>query len=119
MEFVAFERLTLGDFKAMKEELEMLRAFKFEVEKSQSVLLVHVKRKMQQQILQKKRKKCQQNKEVNCMSSFRWYEENEVIGKTIIEEDDLTLLEAGKIYIDAIFCERIRFPVQKRTANWI
>ncbi|HFU6605909.1 TPA: hypothetical protein ACGPFX_005678 [Bacillus pacificus] len=33
MEFVAFERLTLGDFKAMKEELEMLRAFKFEVEK--------------------------------------------------------------------------------------
>ncbi|BCC09599.1 hypothetical protein BCJMU51_p56 (plasmid) [Bacillus cereus] len=47
------------------------------------------------------------------MSSFRWYEENEVIGKTIIEEDDLTLLEAGKIYIDAIFCERIRFPVQK------
>ena len=81
MEFVAFERLTLGDFKAMKEELEMLRAFKFEVEKSQSVLLVHVKRKMQQQILQKKRKKCQQNKEVNCMSSFRWYEENEVIGK--------------------------------------
>lgn len=51
------------------------------------------------------------------MSSFRWYEENEVIGKTIIEEDDLTLLEAGKIYIDAIFCERIRFPVQKTNSQ--
>lgn len=33
MEFVEFERLTLGDYKALKEELEALRAFKIEVEK--------------------------------------------------------------------------------------
>lgn len=32
MEFVEFERLTLGDYKALKEELQALRAFKIEVE---------------------------------------------------------------------------------------
>ncbi|GAB6486232.1 hypothetical protein bcgnr5384_56360 [Bacillus cereus] len=32
-EFIEFERLTLGDYKAMKEELQALRAFKLEVEK--------------------------------------------------------------------------------------
>ncbi|GAB6611417.1 hypothetical protein bcgnr5379_59900 [Bacillus cereus] len=32
LEFIDFERLTFGDYKAMKEELKQLRGFKFEVE---------------------------------------------------------------------------------------
>ncbi|BCD09077.1 hypothetical protein [Bacillus cereus] len=32
LEFIDFERLTLGDYKAMKKELQELRGFKFEVE---------------------------------------------------------------------------------------
>lgn len=47
------------------------------------------------------------------LSDKWWYEENEVVGKWIIEEDDLTLIANGKIFLEEKFCERIRIPVQE------